>query len=129
MGRVVLARIVQIESLGIHVVELNRPELPGPTNRIQDVEVDLGTIKGAVTRLELVGHPRRIDRVAERRLGFIPHLVRADPDRGTCREVELGLETECPIVVENELDEERDLVPDLIRAQEDMTVVLLELTD
>ena len=105
---VVLADVGQIEPLGIAVVELNGAELPGAADRIEDVEVDLGAIKRPVARLELVRQPRRVERGAQRRLGAIPHLVGADSHFRARGELERRRQPERLVVVENEVDEERD---------------------
>ncbi len=69
---VVVPDVDQPEALGSGVVELDRSELPGPADRVGDVEVDLGTVERAVTRLELVGLPGRLERGLERGFGAIP---------------------------------------------------------
>ena len=47
--RVVGADVLQIEVLGLHVVELNRGALPLATNSVHHVEVDLRPVERPVT--------------------------------------------------------------------------------
>jgi hypothetical protein len=62
MRRVVLAGIRELEALRRIVVQLDRPELPGPSDAVRDVEVDLRPIERPVTFFQLVRAPRRLQR-------------------------------------------------------------------
>jgi hypothetical protein len=60
--RVVLAGVAEIETLRRVVVELDGAQLPRAADGIGDIEVDLGTVEGAVPFLELVRTPRALER-------------------------------------------------------------------
>src|SRR3569833_948444 len=128
MRRVVLTRVGEVEALGIAVVQLNGAELPRTTDGTEDVEVDLRAVERTVACLDFVLAAGRLERGTQRALRVVPHLVRVDSNFGTCGELELRRQPERFVVPEDELREERDFVLDLIFAQEDVAVVLLELT-
>ena len=69
-------------------------ELPLPLERVGHLEVDLGTIERALAdglpELEVVRH----ERLSQRGLGYVPHLVRPDPLVAAQREVDADLEAE-----------------------------------
>ncbi len=127
MVGVVLADVLEVEALRRVVVELDRAELPRAADRVGDVEVDLRTVKGAVTRLELVRHARRLERGTQRRLGAIPERVVADTNLGAGREPDGRAQAERLVVAEDEFDEKANLVLDLVLGDEDVAIVLLEL--
>src|SRR5262245_36162219 len=126
MRGVVLADVFELETLGGVVVELDRAELPRPPDRIHDVEVDLRAVESTVARFELVLVARALERGLQRRLGAIPQLVRADARLRTRRELDLCREAEGLVVAENELQQKGDFTRDLVLADEDVAVVLLE---
>src|SRR5205085_6106878 len=49
--RVVLAHVLQIESLRRGVIELDGPELPEASDAVLHLEVELGPVEGAVARV------------------------------------------------------------------------------
>src|SRR5438874_1229013 len=124
---VVLADVPELESLRRVVVELDGAELPAAAEEVGDVEVDLRTIERAVAGLDLVRRAGRLERFAQRALGAVPECVVTETDRRTCRESDRGLEPECRVVAENEVHQEVDLRLDLVFAEKDVTIVLLEL--
>src|SRR6185312_14067712 len=127
---VVLARVAQIEALGVRVIELNRSELPLPADGIGHVEVDLGTVECAVAFLELVRQSRVDQRSAQRLLGAVPHLVSAYTKLGARprRELRRVAEAEHSVAIVDHLDQTLHLIGDLRFGEIDVRVVLLELT-
>ena len=80
---VVGADVLQIEVLGLLVIELDRRALPFPADRVGDVEIDLRAVERAVLLVDGVGHAGALERRLQLRLGMIPggdfahELVRA----------------------------------------------------
>ena len=129
MHGVVLADVLQVEPLRRLVVELDGAELPGAAQGVGHVEVDLRPVKGAVSRLELVLHPGRLERFLQPRLGPVPLLVGTDADGGTRGEPEMRLQPERFVVAEDEAHEEVHFLGDLVFGEEDVAIVLRELPD
>src|SRR5262252_6789701 len=51
---VVRADVLQIEVLGLHVIELDRRALPLPADGVHDVEVDLRPVERAILFVDVV---------------------------------------------------------------------------
>ncbi len=88
------------------------------------MQVDLRAVEGAVARVQLIRKPLRVERLGERGLGAVPHLVRADALLGPGGELEPRLDLEALIQVEAEPQALHDLVLDLLFGAEDVRVVL-----
>src|SRR6185295_11684096 len=74
----VLADVFEVESFRRLVVELNRRELPGPTESVVDVDVDLRSVEGAIALLDLERQANRLERPGQRALSLVPELLRTE---------------------------------------------------
>jgi hypothetical protein len=60
------------------LVELDRPKLPGPSERVRHVQVDLGPVERPFTLADDVGNPVALQRRMDLGLGEVPLLVAAE---------------------------------------------------
>src|SRR5678816_597790 len=66
--------VLEVESLGKRVIDLNRAELMLPLQRIEDLEIDLRRIEGTAAGIDLIRGIRLLDRALQQRLGLVPQL-------------------------------------------------------
>src|SRR5947208_9442587 len=127
LGLAVAVDVLEPEALGLLEVDLDGGDLPAPRERVQDVDVDLGPVEGAVARVQVEGQPVGAQRVRQPLLGYLPLLV--GPERlGRPRgELETRLEPEGAVPVLHLLQQHGDLALELIEAAVDVGVVLGEL--
>jgi hypothetical protein len=88
-----------------------------------------GPVERAVALVEVERDARWTQRVLERRLGPIPHLLGADALLGPGRELEPRLEAERVVDRVAEVQAAVDLVRDLLLRAEDVGVVLGDVAD
>src|ERR1700761_9270978 len=74
----VLVHVLGAQALGHHEIDLHGANLPGATDRVLHVVLDLGTVEGTLTRQLLPAHPGGTQRRAQGILGAVPDLVAAD---------------------------------------------------
>ena len=79
---VVGADVLEVEAVRELEVDLDGRQLPAPADGVADVDVDLRGVERALALGHHVGDARRLDRLAQRRLGLAP-TRRARPR--TCR--------------------------------------------
>src|SRR3990172_1624619 len=127
MRPVIVPHIADIETLRQVEVELDGRALPGPTEGILHLQVDLRPIEGTPPLLNLILDSRTVGRPAQRhgRLvpqGRVPHrLIRSSCDKGL-----VLVEAECAQEEQTEIDGPGDLFHHLLGRAEDMRVVLGE---
>ncbi len=74
-----------VEALGKVEVDLDRRSLPLAADRILHLDVDLRRVEDAAALVDLVWDLADAERIAQRLLGLVPHLVRAEPALGSGR--------------------------------------------
>ena len=130
----ILADIGGVEPVGQDRVRLHRADLPGAADRVGQMEFELRRVEGAFTRQFLPAELRRVaarrgDRVAQRLFGPVPHLVAAEALLGPQRQLDRIIgEAEILVDPVEQVAEHPNLLDDLVRAAEDMGIVLRELT-
>ena len=87
----ILARVGEVEPLGIVEVDLNGGALPRSAENILNLDVDFGAIKHAFTRVDLVRHPASFERPFQGVGRQGPVLVGADRFFGAGREIDFEL--------------------------------------
>ena len=129
----VLADVRGVEPLGQHAVGLDRADLPGPPDRVGQMEFQLRGVEGAFAGqlfpAELLGGASGLgDRLAQDLLGLVPLGVGAEALLGPQRQLDLVFaEPEVAIDAVEQVAEGDDLVDQLVFAAEDVRVVLGEL--
>ena len=110
---------------------LDRRQLPGPTDRVAHVDVDLRPVEGARTLVDHVGQRLGLERETERVGGVGPALGRADRlALGARRQLDVEvLEAEAAQHAEHEAEQGPDLLDPLLVGAEDVAVVLREAPD
>ena len=88
------------------------------------MQVDLRPVERAVALVDRVVDPAPVERRAERALGEVPLLVRAELVVRSRRELEARLHPEQVVQVRGEVERGEDLLLDLFRRDEDVRVVL-----
>lgn len=123
-------------AVGIHVlqvkverhleVELDGTALPGTTERILQVEVDLGAVEGAVALVDLVVHAQLLQSGAQALLGASPVLVRTHGVLGAGGKLNVVLKAKLLVHGVDEVDHAHDLVGQLIGTHKQVSVVLVK---
>ena len=91
------------------------------------MQVDLRPVERAVALVDVVLDPAPLERRAQRALGEVPLLVGAELLLGPRRELEARLHSEQVVEVGGKIEAREDLVLDLVRADEDVRVVLRDV--
>mmetsp|Transcript_19999 Transcript_19999/g.47643 ORF Transcript_19999/g.47643 Transcript_19999/m.47643 type:complete len:307 (+) Transcript_19999:625-1545(+) len=107
-------------------VELDGGALMLATQRIEHVDVDLGSVEGAVLGVQLPLLAVAVERGLELSLGLVPHGNLADVLLRPGGEEHFVLEAELAVDKVDELEHVLDLLLDVVRLAEDVRVVLLE---
>ena len=114
VSRAVRADVLELEPLGQLVVELHRTQLPTAAQRVLDVKIDLGAVKGTLPRLQYPFQLFVLQGIGKRLFGRIPQHVLTHPFFRTGRQLDADvLETEVGIDLEEQVDKTGDLVQDL----------------
>jgi len=125
--------VLEVELLRKLEVELDGGALELTLESVRDGDVDLGTVEGTVTRVELplgtATSNELIKSLGKLSLGLIPGSNIAKMTLGTGRKLHLEGETELAIDSAEEIEETKNLRLDLVLSTEDVGVVLLEATD
>ena len=125
----VCVRVLQLEVMRELEVELDRAALPGTAKAVLQVEIDLGTVECAVALVDGVLDAHGLERLAQALLGVGPVLVGAHGVLGARGELDAVREAKLRVVGRDEVRDVRDLLGDLVRADEEVRVVLRELAD
>src|SRR5437762_2528600 len=129
LGLAVGVDVFEREAVRLLEVDLDGRNLPAPSQRVLDVDVDLGAVERALARVQLVGEAVSLERLVERGLRRVPLRLGPEPFRGPRRELERRLEVEGLVPLAHQLQQRRDLVLELVEAAVDVGVVLRELAD
>ncbi len=131
----ILADVAGVQPLGQHAVGLDGADLPGPADRVGQVEFELGRIESALARqffpAEFFGRAAaRDDRFAQLGLGLVPHFLAAEALVGAQRQLHrIVVEAEVAVDAVEQVAEVAHLLHQLVLAAEDVRVVLRELAD
>ena len=124
----VLVDVGQVEALGQHrQVDLDRGHLPLTTERVVDVDVDLGRVERAVLGLQLVADIGRGERLPGQLLGALPERRIADRLVGLRRKAESRGQPEPAVRLLDLPKQCHDLVGQLIGSDVEVGIVLDEL--
>ena len=122
------ANVGRVEPLRHARVELERTALPGAADRIGQMELELGAVKGALAFEHRIVEPGFLERPFEVGLGAVPFRVAADALVGSGRELHLVIgKTEVAINQVEQRAERLGLADQLVVGAEDVPVVLGEL--
>src|SRR5712692_5209867 len=116
-----------VEALRQVQVDLDRGALPLAADRVLHLDVDLRRVEDAAALVDLVGDLAHAERLAQRALGLVPHLVGAEPLLRPRREIDdrIGV-AEGAQELHREVEDLPDLVLRLRGRAEDVRVVLRE---
>ncbi len=122
-----LVDVRHVEALGQVEVDLDRRALPLAADRVQHLDVDLRRVEDAATLVDLVRHFAHAERLAERVLRLVPHLVGAEPALRACREVDARVRVAKDAQeLHRQVEDLADLLLRLRPGAEDVRVVLRE---
>jgi len=129
-----ICSVVKIESDRSLEIELDCTALVISTKGIVELDVDLRSVEGTISRVllpseSLLLSAELIKRLLKLVLSCVPDAFVSEVRFGSCGEVEIVLETIDSIDVINEVKSSRDLLLDLIVSTEDMGIILLESSD
>ena len=125
--RVLAIGVGELEPAGQLEVELDGGALPLSAERIDDVEVDLGAVEGAVAVIDDEGDVVGVERPLERGLGLVPECRLAHEVGGTGGELHAELQVEEGVDALDHADDVRDLLLDLLLGHKEVGIVLREL--
>jgi hypothetical protein len=124
VASVVGAGVLQVESVRKLEVDLERRDLPAPSDRVADVHVDLGRVEGALPLGHEVVEARGVQRLLQGGLGLVPFLRGADERLRTGRQLRLELgQPEGAEQAQDELQQAGQLAAQLLTGAEDMGIV------
>lgn len=123
-------------SVGVHVlqvkverhleVKLHGTALPGTSERVLQVEVDLGAVEGAVALVDLVVHTQLLQSGAQALLSARPVLVRTHGVLGAGGKLDMILKAKLLVHGVDEVDNAHDLVGQLVGTHKQVGVVLVK---
>src|SRR5262245_54824909 len=113
MLRVVNTDVFEVESLRVHVIELDGGTLPLPADRVGNVKIDLRTVERAVALIDRIGLAGAVEGGLELGLGMIPRLDRAHEFLGPGRQLDRVLEPEVVVHALHQTEQALDLLADL----------------
>ena len=123
----VLGDVLELEPRRVVEVHLDGRALPGPVERVLDLDVDLGAVEDALAGVDHVRQAARLERLAQGLRRDLPLLVAAARLLRLRREVDVvAVEAEGAEDVRREVEHPQDLVLELVGAAEDVRVVLGE---
>ena len=120
------SRILQVEPEGQLEVKLDRTALPGPSDGILQMEVDLRSVERSVT---FIYHIRKSDvfqSAAQSICSHLPFCIASHAVLRTCGQFYMIFESEQAVNLIDQLYNTLDLILDLLRSHEDMSIVLCE---
>ena len=131
---VVLACVLQLESFGQIIVDLDSTQLPTASNSILDHEIEFGTVEGSFAKFYFGWKTFLFAGFDDGTFSFFPVLIGADVflfvvgvTEGDLR-LEI-LEIKCLEDDKDDVHHLEELVLELIGAAEDMSVILRETAD
>src|SRR5687767_7425207 len=128
VGGVVRTGILESESLGKIEIELHRRTLPLSTDRVDELEVELGTVKRSATFVDLVRLATALQHLGEQVLRLRPPRRISKRFVRACRELDGVWISEGLEHLVAEIEKPLDLRRDLLRRTEDVRIVLGEAT-
>ena len=121
---VILARVLELEALGLLEVQLDRRALPFATDGVVELDVDLRSVERAAALIDAVRGAAMFQRLLERALRLVPRRVAAQFLLGASGQVEPIREPErLPQHQLHDVEQLEDLLLDLVLAQEQVGVV------
>ena len=123
------AGVLQTEAAGKLIVKLNGSALPGSSKAVLNVEVQLGTVEGAVALVNVIGLSDAGNGIRKSGGGNVPILHRTDVILGHGGKLDLIGQTEQRVNLVKQLGDADDLVLDLLGGKKDMGIVLCEATN
>ena len=123
------ADVLEVEPLGHLEVQLDRPALPGPSEGVLQVEVDLRSVEGSVALVDRVLQPELLQGVPEAVGGLLPVLVGSHGVLGAGGELDVVLEAELAVDLVDQTDDALDLLLDLVGGHVEVRIVLGEAPD
>ena len=126
--------VLEVEAFGKVVVDLDRAELPAAADGVLDHEVELGAIERGLAGLDDVGKALFLRGLDDTVLGPLPILVGTDVFLTVLGVAEGDLGSELVEIegledVEDKVDDLLELLLELVRAAEKVSVVLREAAD
>jgi hypothetical protein len=124
VASVVGAGVLQAESVRKLEVDLERGDLPAPSDRVADVHVDLGRVEGALPLGHEVVEARGVQRLLQGGLGLVPFLRGADELLRPGRQLRLELgQPEGAEQAQDELQQAGQLAAQLLTGAENVGIV------
>mmetsp|Transcript_61073 Transcript_61073/g.113305 ORF Transcript_61073/g.113305 Transcript_61073/m.113305 type:complete len:250 (+) Transcript_61073:404-1153(+) len=121
-----ITAILQVESNGQLEVQLDGSALVFPPHGISQADVNLGTIEGAITRIQAPVQTRYIEHLLHGSFCRIPDCSFTNGLLRSSGQCHGRIETKLLVDKHQKLQCSKDLLLDLLRAAEDVCIILLE---
>lgn len=125
----ILGLILQVEANRLLKVDLDGATLVRPVQRIVDLDVDLGSVKGAVTMVEGPWESAIVQGNLKCFLRLVPQIIAAKPVFRPRRQLHLEREVKNGVNMLQEVENVRNLARNLLRCAENVSIILLEPSD
>ena len=125
----ILGLVLQVEADRLLEVELDGSALVRPVQRVVDLDVDLGPVKGSVAVVEGPLEAAIVQGDLKCTLCLVPQFITAKPVLWPRRQLQLEREVKDGVNVLQEVQTVRNLARDLIRCAENVSIILLEPSD
>jgi hypothetical protein len=118
--------VLKIETDGELEIKLHSTTLMRSLQGIEHLDINLGSIESTITWVLLPGLSELVEGLSESSLSLVPHGIVSKLVSWTGREFQLKLESEDTVNVIKEVKHSQDLLHDLLRCAEDVSIILLE---
>ena len=126
MPFIVFVDIEEIEPFRQRHIQLNGSALPGSSQGIFDMDVDFGSVEGAVSFVDLIILVIGDECGFQTGCGKLPLFIGADGFFRACGKLEMKTETECTVKSFHQVEHPQDLLMNLIRGHKHVGVVLMK---
>ena len=124
-----LSLVLEVESDGQLEIKLDGSTLVTSVEGISEFDIDLGTVKGSITRVQLPSATELIETAGKGTLGIVPDLDVSEVLLGTGGELQVEGVAKDTIHVLQEVETPTNLILNLRGTAEDVSIILLETTD
>ena len=121
--------ILRLKTHGQLEIKLNRTTLPGSSQGILQMEIDLGSVESAVPLIHHIFHPDFLQSLAQPLCCKLPVLVAADAVFRTCGKLYVIDKAEFTVYLINQPHNALDFIRNLLLRHKNMGIILRKAAD